>query len=463
MFSDAMYQNNPLQQKGINTVKKSFSSGSALALIVLYGTVLIISLISFFFLLSNLRLTLAQINDYYDIINYQNINRVQGIVTVIGIIAFAISALPFIGLLIAFVKSKNPSDTSNPGGSMIAIFVSGIINTIIAGILFLLFLISFFQYLSKIHTLSTYEYRYYSSQISVYIFIYIALLFTYLISFLFGIGMALSAYSARQSIKDNILYTKGWKLTRVTAIISACMAGLLALIFSFNLTNREIFFFWLDIIFLSAVYITMSVFITGHLRNIYFFNNGGFVPPLNNTNTYYNSIGSNTYPPQPMANQNYYTQPQQPTANQNYYTQPQHPTANQNYYAQPQQPTVNQNYYAQPQQPTVNQNYYTQPQKTTVNQNYYAPPQTLAENQNYYSDNTINPQPKPVDLSKTVDTQTPVNLEKSTDAPPVIPVVAPTASTEKPKNFEDTSTVCPACHFELIGNPLFCPHCGQKL
>ncbi|MGN0536694.1 MAG: hypothetical protein ACI4M3_01800, partial [Acutalibacteraceae bacterium] len=353
MFSDAMYQNNPLSQKGLNTVKRSFSSNSAMTLIILYGAVLLITIISFISALSNLDYVVSQIGSLLNSFNtsshsssyyYQLANQIRGTFTIISILMIALYSLPFIGLLVSFIKSKNPSETSNPKGGLTVLFVSGIINTVISSIIIIYLIIVFFNAINAVSKYSNYGYYGYNAAASAaqtgLTVGFMLVIAVYIVVLLFCIGMTLSAYSAKRSIRDNVLYTKGWKLTRVSSIIMACLVGLCALL-SIGAIAQQ-FFAWLNVALYTAIYITLAVFITGHLRNIFIFNNGGFIPPINNTNTYYNSTNPNTYPQQPTANQNYYAQPQQPTANQNYYAQPQQPTANQNYYAQPKQPTANQ-------------------------------------------------------------------------------------------------------------------------
>ena len=448
MFSDSLYQNNPLSQKGLNTVKRSFSSNSAMTLIILYGATLLITIISFIMVFSNLDTVLSQISSlfsnksYSSSYYYQLANQIRGTFTIVGIIILAIYSLPFIGLLTAFIKSKNPSETSNPNGGLTVLFVSGIINTIISSVIIIYLIVLFFNSINSVSKYSNYNYYGYNAAVSAaqtgLTIGFMLVIAVYIVVLLFCIGMTLSAYSAKRSIRDNVLYTKGWKLTRVSSIIMACLIGLCALL-SIGAIAQQ-FFSWLNVALYTAIYITLAVFITGHLRNIFISNNGGFVPPVNNTNTYYNSTNLNTYPQQPTANQNYYAQPQQPTANQNYYAQPQQPTTNQNYYAQPQQPTANQNYYAQPQQQTAKPSYYVnQPQQPSANQN-----------QNYYSNTSANKQ-QPVNLNKA---DTPVVSNAVTEQP--VNLVKPAPSNEQP-------IVCPSCKHTLVGKSLFCPNCGNKL
>lgn len=448
MFSDALYANNPNFQKGLGTVKKAFSSNSAMALIILYGITLLISLITFFMTVSDLSSFLYNINtilkqfdmeftsrtsSYY----YGNLaQQIQSVFVIVGIVILAIQALPFVGMLVSYIKSK--SQNGSPSGGITVLAVSGIIGIVSCAAVLLLFVVVFFTSLAALNSASQYFGSSTTSAVgAVTAFVYMIFIAIFIVPLLFSIGMCLASFSAKKSIRDNVLYIKGWKLMRVASIIMACMIGLSALI-SIGII-AESFVAWLIEALNTAIYIVWAVFNSNYLKNVFLSNNGGFVPPVNNTNTYYNSV--NPAYPQQNTNPNYYARPNNQNVNPSYYPQQ---SANSNYYAQPRpQQSGNPNYYTQPQKPT-NSNYYVQPSQQSEKANYYNPQPVSQPNAT-----AVKSDPKPVNLQKSVD-----------DVPIAVSAVSSTAPTEKPA--EPQNTVCPACNTSISGKALFCPNCGHK-
>lgn len=419
MFSDPLYQNTVNQQKGLSAVKSAFSSGSVLTLIVVYAVIVLIQFFS----------CISALNDLNTASKYSFSNGVVAITIILVLILLAAVALPLVGLIVAYAKSKNPSEASNPKAGLTMLFVSSVIflvfYIIFAFLVFMLMLFgasimdSFLDYFGS--EFGAYG-RAASSFLVGFLFICLIVVTPFILMF---VSLTMFCSSAKKMLKYNMPTLKGAKFLRVMSIILAILAGLTTLL---NLgTIGSNFFNWLLMAAQTAVYIIIPVCVTGYIKSVYVaFGGSGHTTTVNDTNTYYNSN-------QPTYNPPYNTQ----TGTNNYYN-PQNSTYNSqagsNNYYNPQQ--QNSAYYNQPQ----NQS-YNQPYNNTANGYYNG-----QQNPNYNNQSNV-----PV-YSQTNNASTYNEVQN-----------APQNGFDNLQQEKASTASCPGCGTPVGEGASFCPNCGYKL
>lgn len=435
-----MYTNPPYQQYPLNNpyadnprlVKSALARPPVIGMAVSLGIMLALMIYSLISTISASSVALNSLPSNYITSSY--IAIYQTIITwviIIQIICIAVYILPFIGLILMYIKSRNSSDTSSPKAGITLNFVFLIIFTVITSIFTLIILIASFAIISNISgQLNAYNrYGYNNPSVNnavtmLYVILFLLIAYFVVMIIWSSSGIALCS-SMKRTLRCEGLFTGGATTVCVTTILS--MVIILAIfIIALSLGNSTLGNNGVKItlstitansipsIISSVAMIMFNIFLiifaSSYKKTI---NNARVGQSYNNsTTTYYQS------PYQGLMDNNMSNPPYNVQNNQPLNT----------YYANPQQ-SINNN-----PQPTVNTGNQINLNKPPVQNN------TAPQTQNINSS-----------FQPAVNTAAQINLNKT-----------PVQSTSNIQT-QSTENICSACGAKNKADSLFCQNCGSVL